>query len=118
MFIAIESGTEIRGELSNYTIPRELIFFDDHDDVKLFQELNTVFTKNVVVEGRSFDMFSMRTQWVVGKNAFSRLMTPILAGLQESGTYTRWEYFNKVLSTNKYLKTSIKRTAQSYIQTY
>jgi len=112
MFIAMESGTEIdsviRGKSINCTIPRKLIFIDEELFVDLFGELNSLFTNNVFIQGRSLDLFTETEQWVVQRNAFLRLLRPILSALEEAGLYTRWEYFENILSVNKILKSTRK----------
>jgi len=93
IFLVMETKGVVWGETKYISIPRKVIFFDSDDIVKLFQELNAIFTKNVVVLGETLHFFSTRSQWIFKRNAFLRLILPIVTGLEESGIYTRWKSF-------------------------
>jgi len=90
IFLVKETKGVVWGETKYISIPIEVVFFDSDDIVKLFQELNAIFTKNVVVLGETLHFFSTRSQWIFKRNAFLRLILPIVTGLEESGIYTRY----------------------------
>jgi len=70
MFVALEAGFELRDGTKNYTIPKKMIILDSENVVKVFGELNTIFTKNILAMGETLGLFSTRSQWLFLRNTF------------------------------------------------
>ena len=99
LFVDMKTSGVIQGLVQNHSIPKEMIIVDPEKNMNFLKELNTVFTKNVVILGEKLNLLSERKQWCFRRNGFLTLILPILSGLTESGIYKRWEYFSQVMST-------------------
>lgn len=115
LFIAMETGVELKGEIKSYKIPKKIIIFDSGSIVKLFGELNTIFTNNLLIFGETLDLFSVRNQWVVRRNALYRLILPFAAGLDESGIFSRWRNYREMM-INYYQLSSSRRMLIKYFK--
>ena len=104
LFVSLMTRSELQSEKGNFSIPQKVILINPEKEVQVFEELNTIFTRNVLVLGETLNLFSTRTQWVFRRNAFLRLVLPILVGLEESGIYAKWEYFSEILSSRVHLQ--------------
>jgi len=67
MFVAMEADFELKSETKNYTIPKKIVILDTENIVKVFEELNTIFTKNLLVLGETLNLFSTRNQWIFSR---------------------------------------------------
>jgi len=103
LFVSQVTRIELRSETKNFSIPEKVIIINPEKDVRLFEELNTIFTRNVLVMGETLGLFSTRYHWVIRRNAFLRLILPVLSGLEESGIYRKWDYYSEVLHSRMHL---------------
>jgi len=103
LFVSPMTKRELQSEKGNFSIPQKVILINPEKQVRVFAELNTIFTRNVSVLSETLDLFSTRNQWVFRRNAFLRLVSPLLAALEESGIYTKWKYFSEILSNHMHL---------------
>jgi len=104
-FAAMMNGKTVRrGEIENYTVPKELIYVDSYQNFELFRVLNFVYNSEYYFStGQQLDFLSSTTGWVVGKNVFYRLMLPYVQGAAEFGIFNRWRHYRFVMARYRYI---------------
>jgi len=107
LFTSIFMHVELSTGSKNYSVPKNLIFFDKDEQVKNFEELISIFSKNVLILGPTFDLFATRDQWLFQRNVFLRLALPFMEGMEESGIFTRWEYYHEAMKDYANLKSTL-----------
>ena len=96
---SIVDKIKISSDGRNLTISDETIFLDAKENVILFAQLIPIFDrKNKFKIGSDLNSFSTRSQWMLGRNYFSRLAEPYLRSLCESGIYSMWNFYEQLIS--------------------
>jgi len=97
LFVALETGNELVGWFSNYTIPEKLMILELEEDIRKLNELHSLFSGNNFVLGKTLNVLSKRNQWIIRRNGFLLSFLPIISSLMESGIYSRWEHYERII---------------------
>ena len=91
LFQIMQSREQGESDGRNKSVPRApLVIVDLRESVDLMAELIYIFTDEIFSFGQDLPLFSTRTQWVIQRGPFLRLITPYLHSAHESGLFMRW----------------------------
>jgi len=99
LFVAMETGFELKARYRNHSVPGKVMILNPEEDVRLVKEFYSLFSPNEFVLGETVNFLTARHQWIIRRNQFLSSILPILSALMESGIYSRWEHYSRLLAT-------------------
>jgi len=89
---AVPSGSQVHSSAGLIAIPKSFAIINSETDLNHFISLiRRTIPNKIIFTGGSIDTkFTTRVPWIVMRNFFKSIMSPLLAALYESGIYDKW----------------------------